>query len=59
MDLAEQLERLGPFGKGNPGPRLLVPSGRVREVRPLGEEGKHSRFSSRAAPGGRWGSHSG
>ena len=51
MDLAEQLERLGPFGKGNPGPRLLVPSGRLREVRPLGEEGKHSRFQLESGTG--------
>ena len=51
MDLAEQLERLGPFGKGNPGPRLLVPSGRVREVRPLGEDGKHSRFQLESGTG--------
>jgi single-stranded-DNA-specific exonuclease len=51
MDLAYQLERLGPFGKGNPGPRLLVPSGRLREVRPLGEEGKHSRFQLESGTG--------
>jgi single-stranded-DNA-specific exonuclease len=44
MELARQLESLGPFGMGNPGPRLLVPSGRLREVEPLGEQGKHSRF---------------
>ena len=51
MDLAEQLERLGPFGKGNPGPRLLVPSGRLREVRPLGTDGKHSRFQLESGTG--------
>jgi single-stranded-DNA-specific exonuclease len=51
MELAEQLERLGPFGKGNPGPRLLVPSGRLREVGPLGEEGKHSRFQLESGAG--------
>ncbi|MGH2984485.1 MAG: single-stranded-DNA-specific exonuclease RecJ, partial [Solirubrobacterales bacterium] len=51
MDLAEQLERLGPFGKGNPAPRLLVPSGRLCEVRPLGEEGKHSRFQLESGTG--------
>jgi single-stranded-DNA-specific exonuclease len=51
MDLARQLERLGPFGMGNPGPRLLVPSGRLREVRPLGEEGKHSRFQLESGAG--------
>ena len=30
---------------GNPGVRLLVPAARVRDVRPMGEEGKHARFS--------------
>jgi single-stranded-DNA-specific exonuclease len=51
MDLARQLESLGPFGMGNPGPRLLVPSGRLRELRPLGEEGKHSRFQVESGAG--------
>jgi single-stranded-DNA-specific exonuclease len=51
MDLARQLESLGPFGMGNPGPRLLVPSGRLREVSPLGEEGKHSRFQLESGAG--------
>jgi single-stranded-DNA-specific exonuclease len=51
MDLARQLESLGPFGMGNPGPRLLVPSGRLREVRPLGEGGKHSRFQLESGAG--------
>jgi single-stranded-DNA-specific exonuclease len=51
MELAQQLESLGPFGMGNPGPRLLVPSGRLREVRPLGEEGKHSRFQLESGAG--------
>jgi single-stranded-DNA-specific exonuclease len=51
MDLARQLESLGPFGIGNPGPRLLVPSGRLREVRPLGEEDKHSRFQLESGTG--------
>jgi single-stranded-DNA-specific exonuclease len=51
MNLARQLESLGPFGMGNPGPRLLVPSGRLREVRPLGEEGKHSRFQLESGAG--------
>src|SRR5215211_3813107 len=43
-DVAEQLERLGPFGMGNPGVRLLVPSVRVRDVRPMGDGEKHARF---------------
>ncbi len=45
LGIAEELERLGPFGKGNPEPRLLVPAARVRDVRPMGEEGRHARFS--------------
>lgn len=44
LELAEELGKLGPFGMGNPGVRLLVPSGRIRDVRPMGE-GKHARFS--------------
>ena len=30
LDLAEELERLGPFGAGNPAPTLLVPGGADR-----------------------------
>jgi single-stranded-DNA-specific exonuclease len=44
LDLAEELRQLAPFGMGNPGVRLLVPSARVRDVREMGE-GKHARFS--------------
>ena len=44
LDLAEELGRLAPFGIGNPGVRLLVPSARIADVRPMGE-GKHARFS--------------
>jgi single-stranded-DNA-specific exonuclease len=43
-DVAEELERLGPFGMGNPRVRLLVPAARMRDVRPMGD-GKHARFS--------------
>jgi single-stranded-DNA-specific exonuclease len=42
--LAEELERLEPTGIGNPSVRLLVPGGRLREVRTMGEEGRHARF---------------
>jgi single-stranded-DNA-specific exonuclease len=45
LDLAEELDRLAPFGMGNPGVRLLVPGASVRDVRPMGREGKHSRFN--------------
>jgi single-stranded-DNA-specific exonuclease len=44
LELAEELKQLGPFGMGNPGVRLLVPSARVTDVRSMGE-GKHARFS--------------
>ena len=45
LELAEELRQLAPFGMGNPGVRLLVPSARVTDVRKMGEEGKHARFS--------------
>jgi single-stranded-DNA-specific exonuclease len=44
LELAEELKHLAPFGMGNPGVRLLVPSARVSDVRAMGE-GKHARFS--------------
>jgi single-stranded-DNA-specific exonuclease len=43
-DVAEQFERLAPFGIGNPGVRLLVPSARLSEVRAMGEGDRHARF---------------
>jgi single-stranded-DNA-specific exonuclease len=45
LELAEELGQLAPFGMGNPGIRLMVPSARVADVRTMGEEGKHARFS--------------
>ena len=45
LALAEELERLGPFGEGNPEPTLLVPAARISDVRGMGEEQKHSRFT--------------
>ncbi len=45
LDLAEELGRLAPFGMGNPGVRLLVPGAQVRDVRPMGQEGRHARFN--------------
>jgi single-stranded-DNA-specific exonuclease len=44
LDLAEEIGQLAPFGMGNPGVRLMVPSARVSDVRTMGE-GKHARFS--------------
>jgi single-stranded-DNA-specific exonuclease len=51
IDVAEQLERLAPFGKGNPGVRLLVPAASVEDVHAMGEGDRHARFSLRT--GGR------
>ncbi|MDQ3631373.1 MAG: hypothetical protein M3417_08950, partial [Actinomycetota bacterium] len=44
LELAEELERLAPFGMGNPEPRLLVPAARLVDPRPMGE-GRHLRFT--------------
>jgi single-stranded-DNA-specific exonuclease len=44
MTLAEELQRLAPFGRGNPGVSLLVADARFRDGRPIGE-GKHVRFT--------------
>ncbi len=42
--LAEELERLAPFGIGNPSVSLLVPAARLVDARPIGD-GKHLRFT--------------
>jgi single-stranded-DNA-specific exonuclease len=47
LGLAEELGQLAPFGMGNPGVRLMVPSARIADVRTMGE-GKHARFSLRS-----------
>jgi single-stranded-DNA-specific exonuclease len=43
--LAEEIERLRPFGQGNPRPTLLVPAACVTDVRPMGEEKQHASFT--------------
>ncbi len=53
LDLAEELERLAPFGMGNPGVRLLVPAARVRDVRTMGRRASTPASASTAAPTGR------
>ena len=45
LDLAEELDRLGPFGHRNPRPTLLVPAARLEQPRPMGEEAQHARFT--------------
>ena len=44
MTLAEELQSLAPFGRGNPGVCLMVADATFADVRPMGE-GKHARFT--------------
>jgi single-stranded-DNA-specific exonuclease len=44
MELAEELQALAPFGRGNPGVALLLADATFCDVRPMGE-GKHARFT--------------
>jgi single-stranded-DNA-specific exonuclease len=45
LELAEELERLGPFGHGNLEPTLLVPAAKIGDVRAMGDEGQHACFT--------------
>jgi single-stranded-DNA-specific exonuclease len=49
LEVAQDFGRLGPFGKGNPPVRLIVPGARLRDVRPMGEGERHARFSLEGA----------
>jgi single-stranded-DNA-specific exonuclease len=44
MTLAEELQGLAPFGRGNPGVSLLLADATFADARPMGE-GRHSRFT--------------
>lgn len=44
LGLAEELERLAPFGNGNPPVSLLIPGALITDLRPMGED-KHCRFT--------------
>ena len=45
LGVAQQFERLAPFGVGNPQVRLLVPGARLGDVRPMGKDERHARFT--------------
>ena len=47
LGLAEELERLAPFGQGNPAVSLMVPAAELTDPRPLGE-GRHVAFALHA-----------
>jgi len=53
LELADDLERLRPFGMGNPQPTLLVPAARFERVTAMGDEKEHSRFTLVTAGGAR------
>ena len=53
LELAEELERMRPFGAGNPQPNLLVPGARLEGVSGMGEERQHARFNLVTAGGSR------
>ncbi len=48
MALAEELQAVAPFGRGNPPVSLMVADATFADVRPMGE-GKHARFTVRLA----------
>lgn len=45
LALADELARLEPCGMGNPAPTLLVPAATFADVRTMGEDGQHVRFT--------------
>jgi single-stranded-DNA-specific exonuclease len=47
LGLAEELERLAPFGQANPAPALLVPGAQLSDPRAIGE-GRHVAFTLQA-----------
>ena len=49
IELADLIEKAGPFGAGNPSPRFVFPSHRVTSVRRMGEA--HLRCTLRSAGG--------
>jgi single-stranded-DNA-specific exonuclease len=51
LRLADELAQLEPTGMGNPGVNLLVPGATLTDVRQMGEEGKHVRFTVESAGG--------
>lgn len=40
-ELADWLEKLGPFGSGNPEPRFAIPDCRIKFAKPVGANGAH------------------
>jgi single-stranded-DNA-specific exonuclease len=53
LDLVRTLERLGPFGTGNPEPRFALPNVRVQGAQTVGGDGQHVRCTLLGADGAR------
>lgn len=51
LTLAEELQRLGPFGNGNPTPQFLTGGLTIIEDRRLGREGTHRKLMVQSADG--------
>lgn len=51
VDFARQLELLAPFGNGNPKPMFIVRGILINDVRFMGSENQHVRFTARDAGG--------
>ena len=45
LPLAEEIASLGPFGPGNPTPTLLIPSAKLENVVPMGDDKQHARLT--------------
>ncbi len=50
LGVARQFERMAPFGVGNPEVRLLVPGARLGDMRPMGKDERHARFTLASGP---------
>jgi single-stranded-DNA-specific exonuclease len=48
LGLAEELARLEPTGMGNPAVKLMLAGATFADVRPMGQEGRHARFTVEA-----------
>lgn len=53
FDMKRHLEKLEPFGQGNPAPVFLV-RGPLRNAGPLGKEGKHFKYQIGSVSGKQW-----
>ena len=50
-DFAHQLELLAPFGNGNPKPLFMLKNIAIEDVRFMGNENQHVRFTARSRGG--------